>query len=43
MLFDSVVFLFSFLPVVLILYYLAPGRLKEAVLRLANLVFYAWG
>ena len=43
MLFDSVVFLFSFLPVVLILYYLAPGRLKEAVLLLASLVFYAWG
>ena len=42
MLFDSVVFLFSFLRVVLILYYLAPGRLKEAVLLLANLVFYAW-
>ncbi len=43
MLFDSVVFLFSFLPVVLILYYLVPGRLKEAVLLLASLVFYAWG
>ena len=43
MLFDSVVFLFSFLPAVLLLYYLLPGMLKNAVLLLASLVFYAWG
>lgn len=43
MLFDNVVFLFSFLPVVLILYYLIPELFKNAVLILASLVFYAWG
>ena len=42
-LFDSVVFLFTFLPVVLFLYYLMPGQLKNALLLLASLVFYAWG
>lgn len=43
MAFDSFVFLFRFLPLVLILYYLAPGRLKNVVLILGSLVFYAWG
>lgn len=42
-LFDSVVFLFTFLPVVLFLYCLMPGQLKNALLLLASLVFYAWG
>lgn len=42
-LFDSVVFLFTFLPVVLFLYYLTPGQLKNVLLLLASLVFYAWG
>lgn len=42
-LFDSVVFLFTFLPVVLFLYYLMPGQLKNVLLLLASLVFYAWG
>ena len=43
MLFSSIVFLFTFLPVILILYYLVPRRLKNAVLLLCSLVFYAWG
>lgn len=42
-LFDSVVFLFSFLPIVLFLYYLMPEQLKNILLLLASLVFYAWG
>lgn len=42
-LFDSVVFLFTFLPVVLFLYYLIPEQLKNVLLLLASLVFYAWG
>lgn len=42
-LFDSVVFLFTFLPVVLFLYYLMPGGLKNGLLLLASLLFYAWG
>jgi alginate O-acetyltransferase complex protein AlgI len=42
--FSSEVFLFAFLPVVLALYFLAPGaRLKNVVLVAASLAFYAWG
>ena len=43
MLFSSIVFLFSFLPVVMILYYLLPVRFRNVILLLASLVFYAWG
>ncbi len=43
MLFDSVVFLFTFLPAALILYYLTPKRLKNITLLFASLIFYAWG
>ena len=43
MLFSSIPFLYYFLPCVLLLYSLAPKRLKNAVLLLASLVFYAWG
>ncbi len=32
MVFNSVVFLFCFLPLSLLLYYLVPGRAKNAVL-----------
>ncbi len=42
MAFNSVVFLFCFLPVALTLYYLAPGRAKNAVLLAESLVFYCW-
>ena len=43
MLFSSIPFLYYFLPCVLLLYFFAPKRLKNAVLLLASLVFYAWG
>ena len=43
MLFSSIVFLFSFLPAVMILYYLLPVRFRTVILLLASLVFYAWG
>jgi len=43
MLFSSIPFLFYFLPAVLILYFLVPRKLKNAVLLLFSLVFYAWG
>jgi alginate O-acetyltransferase complex protein AlgI len=40
MLFNSPEFLFAFLPAFLILYFLSPGRLKNAILFLASLLFY---
>ena len=43
MLFSSIVFLFTFLPAVMILYYLLPVRSRNVILLLASLVFYAWG
>ncbi|MZK44900.1 MBOAT family O-acyltransferase [Dorea sp. BIOML-A1] len=43
MLFSSIFFLFSFLPAVMILYYLLPVRFRNVILLLASLVFYAWG
>ncbi len=43
MLFSSIPFLYYFLPVVLILYFLAPKKLKNTVLLISSLVFYGWG
>lgn len=44
MLFSSMIFLWVFLPAVLILYWTVPGiRLKNIVLLIASLIFYAWG
>ncbi len=43
MLFSGIPFLYYFLPVVLILYYIAPKKLKNTVLMLSSLVFYGWG
>jgi len=43
MLFSSIPFLFYFLPAVLLIYFLVPWKLKNAVLLLFSLVFYAWG
>ena len=43
MLFSSTTFLFAFLTLVLIGYYVAPRKFKNAVLLLFSLVFYAWG
>ena len=43
MLFSSIPFLYYFLPCVILLYLIAPKCLKNTVLLLASLVFYAWG
>ena len=43
MIFSSSIFLFAFLPAVLILYFLVGKKLKNWVLLLASLCFYAWG
>ncbi|MCR2804590.1 MBOAT family O-acyltransferase [Paenibacillus soyae] len=43
MVFSSLLFLFIFLPAVLLLYYVSPWRLKNLILFLTSLVFYAWG
>ncbi len=43
MLFSSIPFLYYFLPAVLILYFIAPKKLKNTVILLSSLFFYAWG
>ena len=42
MVFSNAVFLFLFLPVVLLGYYLLRGRARNYWLLLVSLVFYAW-
>ena len=47
MVFSSLLFLFRFLPCVIIIYFLTPGYMKNTwknlVLFLSSLIFYAWG
>lgn len=43
MLFSSFVFLFFFLPTLLLLYYLVPRNFKNYLLLLSSIIFYAWG
>lgn len=43
MVFSSLVFLFVFLPVILILYYISSNKYKNYLLLIASLFFYAWG
>lgn len=43
MVFSSVIFLFRFFPFFFLLYYAVPGRMKNLILFLGSLFFYAWG
>ncbi len=43
MIFSSLLFLFRFLPAVLLLYFLAPRRARNFVLLFVSLIFYGWG
>ena len=43
MVFSSLTFLLFYLPAVLAVYYLAPAKLKNLVLFVFSLLFYAWG
>ena len=43
MVFSSIVFIFIFLPAVMILYRILPEKLRNGLLLAASLVFYAWG
>ncbi|MCC8051127.1 MAG: MBOAT family protein [Clostridiales bacterium] len=43
MVFSSLLFLFRFLPAVLLCYYLVPRPLRNFVLFLFSMIFYAWG
>ena len=43
MVFSSIPFLFFFLPICLILYYAVPFSMKNGILLIFSLIFYAWG
>ncbi len=43
MVFSGIPFLYYFLPLTLIAYFVSPRRVKNYVLLVASLVFYAWG
>ena len=43
MLFSSIPFLYYFLPAVMLVYFLVPRAMKNAVLLIASLFFYGWG
>ncbi|NQX65947.1 MBOAT family protein [Paenibacillus alba] len=43
MVFSSLIFLFLFLPLTLLVYYVSPNVLRNFILLVVSLVFYAWG
>lgn len=43
MVFSSLIFLFIFLPIVLLVYYFVPRKGKNFIILISSLVFYAWG
>ncbi len=43
MVFSSVLFLLYFLPITIILYFLAPKRIRNLILFVVSLFFYGWG
>ena len=43
MVFSSTIFIFIFLPFILFLYYIVGKKIKNYILLIASLIFYAWG
>ncbi|MGL4606301.1 MAG: MBOAT family O-acyltransferase [Eubacteriaceae bacterium] len=43
MVFSSILFIFTFLPITLGLYFISPKKIRNILLFLVSLVFYAWG
>ena len=43
MVFSSLLVLFYFLPLVLVLYFVAPRKLRNGILFFFSMIFYAWG
>lgn len=43
MIFSSLLFLFKFLPIVLLIYFVVPAKFRNFVLFASSLIFYSWG
>lgn len=41
--FSSLIFIYMFLPVTLILYFIAPKKIKNFIILVMSLIFYGWG
>lgn len=43
MVFSSIMFLYTFLPIFLLVYFAVPSKFRNTILFLSSLIFYAWG
>lgn len=43
MVFSSLLFMFIFFPITIVLYFIAPKKLRNIVMLIVSLIFYAWG
>lgn len=43
MVFSSMIFLWLFLPLTLVLYFASNDKIKNIIILVASLIFYAWG
>jgi alginate O-acetyltransferase complex protein AlgI len=43
MVFSSLLFLFIFLPIVILVYFISPRKYRNLILFISSLIFYAWG
>lgn len=43
MVFSSLIFLFYFLPIVMIAYFFSPPKVRNIIILVSGIVFYAWG
>ena len=43
MVFSTSIFIYLFLPITLVIYYIAPKKSKNFIILLSGLVFYSWG
>lgn len=43
MVFSSILFIFRFLPIALILYFITPRKYRNFTLLIISLIFYCWG
>ena len=43
MVFSSLIFLFYFLPIVMIAYFFSPPKVRNIIIIVSGIVFYAWG
>ncbi len=43
MVFSSIVFLYIFLPIMLLIYFIVPKKFKNLIMIIASFIFFAWG